>query len=210
MWRLILFLYMEDPLQPKGIDCVWSFPWSTDCPFRSEFICWVDTFFTVLSFLKYVIIVNDVLICDSEIFCYQLCGFCIHFMQHAPHNYFGRGALLFGGISQCNWYLGSGHCPSSWVLPALWKLPASGTPAPALGLREAGFTAQPTGCSWHRPQSCRPVLPTPARSTRWSSTGRSYLLPSFLSPRCLLLSSNRITWTSQDLRKKDLLPLVLS
>ena len=90
-----------------------------------------------------MIIVNGVLICDSEIFCYQLCGFCIHFMQHAPHNYFGRGALLFGGISQCNWYLGSGHCPSSWVLPALWEPPASGTPVPALGLREAGFTAQP-------------------------------------------------------------------
>lgn len=59
------------------------------------------TFFTVLSFLKYMIILNGVLICDSEIFCYQLCGFCIHFMQHPPHNYFGKGVLLFGEIRQC-------------------------------------------------------------------------------------------------------------
>ena len=88
--------------------------------------------------------------------------------------------------------------------------PASGKPVPALGLREAGFTAPPTGCSWRRPQSCHPVLPTPAWSTRWSSTGWSYLLPSFLSPRWPLLSSNRITRTSQDLKKNSLLPLLLS
>ena len=34
-----------------------------------------------------------------------------------------RGSCCLVRSGSVNWYLGSGHCPSSWVLPGLWEPP---------------------------------------------------------------------------------------
>ena len=121
-----------------------------------------------------------------------------------------RGSCCLVRSGSVNWYLGSGHCPSSWVLPGLWEPPCLWDSCASFWLKGSRLH-----CTAHQLFLAQtPVLPPSSSHTCWIHTvvltGQSYLLPSFLSPRCPLLSSNRITWTSQDLRKKDLLPLFLS
>ena len=71
----------------------------------------------VISFFKCLIILHGVLTVDSEIFCYQLYGFCVHFMQWL---FWKGGSHCLVGSASGTWCSGLGHRLCCRVLPALW------------------------------------------------------------------------------------------
>lgn len=106
--------------------------------------------FMVLSFFRCLIILDAMPVFDSQISCYQPCGFCVHFVQLASYNDSGRVGLIL----QWDWPLVTniqdwGTPSFSWILSTQGPCPASVTRALALELARGlrAMLLSPAGCS---------------------------------------------------------------